>query len=105
MSEERAMTRFNERYPVGTPVRYWPGVREGEGRESVTRTPAWLEYLGYDRPREDHVVVQLTYVSQLLRMAPDALHEQGFVIGPVPGRPHGLRGDGQLPLRGRRRNL
>ena len=34
--------RFNERYPVGTPVRYWPGFREGEGRESVTRTPAWL---------------------------------------------------------------
>jgi hypothetical protein len=29
-------------YPVGTPVRYWPGVRAGEGRESVTRTPAWL---------------------------------------------------------------
>ena len=34
--------RFNERYPVSTPVRYWPGIREGEGRVSVTRTPAWL---------------------------------------------------------------
>ena len=34
--------RFNERYPVGTPVRYWPGIRHGDGRESVTRTPAWL---------------------------------------------------------------
>jgi flavin-dependent dehydrogenase len=35
-------------------------------------------------------VVHLTYVSQLLRMAPDALHELGFLVGVVPGRPHGL---------------
>lgn len=34
--------RFNEQHPVGTPVRYWPGIRSGEGRQSVTRTPAWL---------------------------------------------------------------
>lgn len=27
--------------PIGTPVRYWPGIRQGEGRESVTRTPVW----------------------------------------------------------------
>lgn len=33
---------FNARYLVGTPVRYWPGAREGDGRKSVTRTPAWL---------------------------------------------------------------
>jgi len=63
-------------------------VVDATGRGS--RTPAWLEHLGYDRPREDHVAVQLTYVSQLLRMAPDALHEQGFIVGNVPGRPHGL---------------
>ena len=63
-------------------------VVDATGRGS--RTPAWLEYLGYDRPREDHVAVQLTYVSQLLRMPPDALHEQGFIVGNVPGRPHGL---------------
>ncbi len=54
------------------------------------RTPTWLDSLGYDRPPEDHVVVHLTYVSQLLRMAPDALHELGFVIGIPPGRPNGL---------------
>jgi 2-polyprenyl-6-methoxyphenol hydroxylase-like FAD-dependent oxidoreductase len=63
-------------------------VVDATGRGS--RTPAWLEYLGYDRPREDHVPMQLTYASQLLRMPPGALHEQGFVVGPVPGRPHGL---------------
>jgi hypothetical protein len=33
--------RFNAANPIGTPVRYWPGVRDGEGRESVTRSPAW----------------------------------------------------------------
>lgn len=33
---------FNAKYPVGTPVRYWPGVREGAGTESKTRSEAWL---------------------------------------------------------------
>ncbi|CQD21677.1 2-polyprenyl-6-methoxyphenol hydroxylase-like oxidoreductase [Mycobacterium lentiflavum] len=54
------------------------------------RTPAWLDSLGYDRPREDEVRMELTYVSQPLSMTPDALHELGFVVGPVPGRPRGL---------------
>jgi 2-polyprenyl-6-methoxyphenol hydroxylase-like FAD-dependent oxidoreductase len=63
-------------------------VVDATGR--AARTPTWLNHLGYDRPREDHVPVRLTYVSQSLRMAPDALHELGFVVGVVPGRPHGL---------------
>ncbi|MEB3982645.1 FAD-dependent monooxygenase [Mycobacterium sp. 663a-19] len=63
-------------------------VVDATGR--AARTPTWLNGLGYDRPREDHVAVRLTYTSQLLRMAPDALHELGFVVGVVPGRPHGL---------------
>lgn len=25
----------------GTAVRYWPGLREGQGAPSITRTPAW----------------------------------------------------------------
>jgi hypothetical protein len=33
---------FNEVCPVGSPVFYWPGVREGEPRKSVTRSAAWL---------------------------------------------------------------
>lgn len=41
-SKQAAADRFNDRHPVGTPVRYWPGARLGEGRESKTRTPAWL---------------------------------------------------------------
>lgn len=54
------------------------------------RTPFWLDSLGYGRPLEEHVVVHVTYVSQALSMAPDALHELGFVVGFVPGRPRGL---------------
>lgn len=30
-----------DRLPEGTPVRFWPGARVGEGRLSVTRTPIW----------------------------------------------------------------
>lgn len=55
-----------------------------------TRTPLLLENLGYGRPTEDHINVQVTYTSQLLRMRPGALHEHIFLIGPVPGRPTGM---------------
>ena len=54
------------------------------------RTPFWLDSMGYGRPLEDHVVVHVTYASQVLRMAPDALHELGCVVGFVPGRPRGM---------------
>jgi 2-polyprenyl-6-methoxyphenol hydroxylase-like FAD-dependent oxidoreductase len=63
-------------------------VLDATGRGA--RTPAWLTALGYERPAEVHVPVHLTYASQCLRMAPDALHEFGFVVGVVPGRPRGL---------------
>ncbi|MEU4231122.1 hypothetical protein AB0F17_43095 [Nonomuraea sp. NPDC026600] len=36
------MEEWNAAYPVGQPVRYWTGWREGEGRRSRTRTPAQL---------------------------------------------------------------
>lgn len=32
--------RFNERYPVGTEVRYWTGVMEGAGQVGKVRAPA-----------------------------------------------------------------
>lgn len=37
---EREAADWNERHPAGTPVRYWPGAREGEGRQGVTRDEA-----------------------------------------------------------------
>lgn len=41
-ADERAVTRFNSLNPIGTPVRYWTGFREGEGKTSFTRTEAQL---------------------------------------------------------------
>lgn len=43
---KREVQYWNDAYPVGTPVRYWPGLREGEGTESTTRSSAWI--LGED---------------------------------------------------------
>jgi 2-polyprenyl-6-methoxyphenol hydroxylase-like FAD-dependent oxidoreductase len=63
-------------------------VVDATGR--AARTPAWLDGMGYGRPVEDHVVVHLTYASQVLRMRPGALHELGVLIGVVPGRPTGI---------------
>jgi 2-polyprenyl-6-methoxyphenol hydroxylase-like FAD-dependent oxidoreductase len=51
-----------------------------------SRTPAFLEHLGYDRPEEDEVVVRLVYTSQLLRIPPGMLNEDLVLVGPVPGR-------------------
>ena len=37
----RAIENFNRDNPVGTPVVFWPGSRNGDGIKGVTRTPAW----------------------------------------------------------------
>jgi 2-polyprenyl-6-methoxyphenol hydroxylase-like FAD-dependent oxidoreductase len=103
------VTLLDEHYIVGlvsTPDRRVAGVRvvnrrtgepatltadlvvDATGR--AARTPTWLDSLGYERPREDRVVMQLTYASQALRMAADAPHELGFLVGIAPGRPRGI---------------
>jgi 2-polyprenyl-6-methoxyphenol hydroxylase-like FAD-dependent oxidoreductase len=53
-------------------------------------TPAFLEGIGYGRPVEDHVVMHMTYVSQLVRIPPGTLHEVLVNISPAPGRPTGM---------------
>jgi len=63
-------------------------VVDATGRGS--RMPAWLCALGYRRPPEDHVVVQLTYSSQWLRMPAETLHEMFVLVGALPGRPTGM---------------
>lgn len=40
--DEAAADVFNQKAPVGTPVTYWPGERKGPGRESRTRSKAWV---------------------------------------------------------------
>jgi 2-polyprenyl-6-methoxyphenol hydroxylase-like FAD-dependent oxidoreductase len=63
-------------------------VVDAMGRGS--RTPAFLEDLGYSRPVEDQVGVRLAYSSQLLRLPPGLLNEMAVIIGAVPGRPTGM---------------
>jgi|KBSSwiStaDraftv2_1062776.scaffolds.fasta_scaffold02360_9 2-polyprenyl-6-methoxyphenol hydroxylase-like FAD-dependent oxidoreductase len=63
-------------------------IVDATGRGS--RTPAWLESLGYGRPVEDRVAMNTTYASQPLRIAPGTLREAIVLIGPVPGRPTGM---------------
>jgi len=63
-------------------------VTDATGRGS--RTPVFLEALGYGRPAEDSVHVRLCYSSQLLRLPPGTLKEKMVIIGPKPGRPTGM---------------
>ncbi len=63
-------------------------VMDAMGRGA--HTPAFLEGLGYGRPVEDHIVMHMTYVSQLLRIPPGTLNEMGVIVSPVPGRPTGM---------------
>ena len=73
--------------------------RQGDEKRSVTadlvvdatgrgsRTPAFLEHLGYDRPVEEEVVVHIAYASQMLRIPAGMHNEIAMLVGPVPGRP------------------
>jgi 2-polyprenyl-6-methoxyphenol hydroxylase-like FAD-dependent oxidoreductase len=60
-------------------------VVDATGRGS--RTPNFLEELGYGRPPEDELNVHLAYACQLLRIAPGAVEEHLIALFPVPGRP------------------
>jgi 2-polyprenyl-6-methoxyphenol hydroxylase-like FAD-dependent oxidoreductase len=60
-------------------------VVDATGRGS--RTPVFLEALGYGRPAEDELLVHLAYASQLLRIPPGAVREDFIAIFPEPGRP------------------
>ncbi|MFZ1177473.1 MAG: FAD-dependent monooxygenase [Mycobacterium sp.] len=60
-------------------------VIDATGRGS--RTPVFLEQLGYGRPREDEVTVQLAYACQLVRIAPRVIKEHMIALFPEPGRP------------------
>ena len=63
-------------------------VVDSTGRGS--RTPVFLEALGYGRPDEDSVRVRLTYSSQLLRLPPGTLNEKIVIVGPTADRPTGM---------------
>lgn len=42
VSQATLVRKWNERFPVGTRVRYWTGLREGIGKTGLTETQAQL---------------------------------------------------------------
>jgi 2-polyprenyl-6-methoxyphenol hydroxylase-like FAD-dependent oxidoreductase len=60
-------------------------VVDTTGRGS--RAPVFLEELGYGRPKEDELIVQLAYTCQLLRVPPGSVPEHMIALFPQPGRP------------------
>jgi 2-polyprenyl-6-methoxyphenol hydroxylase-like FAD-dependent oxidoreductase len=64
-------------------------VVDATGRGS--RTPVWLATIGYDRPPEEQLAIQLKYATRHLRRRPGALGGTKVIgIGAGPGRPTGL---------------
>lgn len=58
-------------------------VVDATGRGS--RAPVFLNELGYDRPLEDELVVNLSYTSQWLRLPPGAIREYFVALFAKPG--------------------
>ena len=64
-------------------------VVDATGRGS--RAPAWLAAIGYDRPPEEQLAIQLKYATRHLRRRPGELGGTKVIgIGAEPGRPTGL---------------
>lgn len=63
-------------------------VVDATGRGS--RTPAWLAELGYAKPAEDEVVIDVRYASRMVRLPPGMVPETLTVIGATPDRPVGM---------------
>lgn len=63
-------------------------VVDATGRGS--RTPAWLEGLGYRRPEIETVEIDVGYATALFRTSSMSLNgDKGIVIAPTPGHPRG----------------
>jgi 2-polyprenyl-6-methoxyphenol hydroxylase-like FAD-dependent oxidoreductase len=56
----------------------------------AARVPAWLEALGYPRPEEERLPIDVMYVSRLVRLRPGAFADKVVLIGARPGLPRGL---------------
>src|SRR5215213_5281246 len=63
-------------------------VVDATGRGS--RSPLWLEALGYPRPAEDEVRIGVAYASRVYRRRPDHLDgDTAVVVAATPERPRG----------------
>lgn len=63
-------------------------VVDTTGRGS--RTPQWLEAMGYRKPQEERVEVGLSYTTRLFRRNPQELN--GDLVVVIPPTPSGKRG-------------
>jgi 2-polyprenyl-6-methoxyphenol hydroxylase-like FAD-dependent oxidoreductase len=63
-------------------------VLDATGRGS--RAPSWLATLGYDRPREERLTINLMYATRHIRLRPGALDAKVVGIGARPDRPTGM---------------
>jgi hypothetical protein len=73
-------------------------VLDATGRGS--RSPVWLEEMGYEKPREDAVQVALGYTTRFFRRRPTDLNGDLAVI--VPPTPEGKRGGVMIAQEGDR---
>jgi 2-polyprenyl-6-methoxyphenol hydroxylase-like FAD-dependent oxidoreductase len=65
-----------------------------------SRSPQWLEGIGYPKPLEERVQVALAYTSRFFRRRPQDLN--GDVAAVIPPTPHGKRGGVMLAQEGER---
>jgi pimeloyl-ACP methyl ester carboxylesterase/2-polyprenyl-6-methoxyphenol hydroxylase-like FAD-dependent oxidoreductase len=78
-------------------------ARDAEGREELleadlvvvasgrsARLPAWLEELGYERPPESTLRIDLGYCSRIYRLAPGALADKLVFVAARPGLARGM---------------
>jgi 2-polyprenyl-6-methoxyphenol hydroxylase-like FAD-dependent oxidoreductase len=63
-------------------------VVDAGGRGS--QSPAWLESIGYEAPREEKVEIQLAYTTRLFRYVPGSLGDNNFIV--IAPTPSGKRG-------------
>lgn len=82
---------------TGVTLRDDAGAEEKLGTDLVVvasgrsaRLPAWLETLGYGRPTESTLRIDLTYVSRLFRMAPGAMADRIVLVGARAGKARGM---------------
>ncbi len=87
----RAVERFNNNVQVGGSVRYWTGLREGEGKQGTLRAPAFVCLSGYPVAfvNEHRAYILLTHIepeSPIAKIARKALEEihDGKHGQPVP---------------------
>ncbi|WP_169814189.1 NAD(P)/FAD-dependent oxidoreductase [Nocardia mexicana] len=80
----RVMRREADEEPIRADL-----VVDAMGRGS--RAGAWLESMGYPRPREDQVPVDIGYATCHFRLPLDAVGgDRVILVGPTPARPRGF---------------